>query len=46
VNDLYHGNFPGYRACNTGYHDFNHASACMVLPLMAAYFPKVISLRD
>ena len=27
VNDLYHGNFPGYRACNTGYHDFNHASA-------------------
>ena len=27
VNDLYHGTFPGYRACNTGYHDFNHASA-------------------
>jgi hypothetical protein len=27
VNDLYHGNFPGYRACNTGYHDFNHVSA-------------------
>ena len=27
VNDLYHGNYPGYRACNTGYHDFNHASA-------------------
>ena len=23
---LYHGNFPGYRACNTGYHDFRHAS--------------------
>ena len=22
---LYHGNFPGYRACNTGYHDFRHA---------------------
>ena len=27
VNDLYHGNFPGYRACNTGYHDFSHAMA-------------------
>jgi len=27
VNDLYHGNFPGYSACNTGYHDFNHATA-------------------
>ena len=27
VNDLYHGNFPGYAACNTGYHDFNHATA-------------------
>ncbi len=27
VNDLYHGNFTGYRACNTGYHDFSHASA-------------------
>ena len=27
VNDLYHGNFPGYRACNTGYHDFRHATA-------------------
>jgi hypothetical protein len=27
VNDLYHGNFPGYRACNTGYHDFSHVSA-------------------
>ena len=27
VNDLYHGNFPGYRACNTGYHDFSHAIA-------------------
>ena len=27
VNDLYHGNFPGYRACNTGYHDFSHATA-------------------
>ncbi len=23
---LYHGNFPGYSACNTGYHDFRHAS--------------------
>lgn len=22
---LYSGNFPGYRACNTGYHDFRHA---------------------
>ena len=21
---LYSGNFPGYRACNTGYHDFRH----------------------
>jgi hypothetical protein len=27
VNDLYHGDFPGYRACNTGYHDFSHATA-------------------
>lgn len=27
VNDLYHGNFPGYRACNTGYHDLSHATA-------------------
>jgi len=27
VNDLYHGNFNGYRACNTGYHDFSHVSA-------------------
>lgn len=27
ANDLYHGNFPGYSACNTGYHDFRHASA-------------------
>ena len=27
VNDLYHGNFPGYRACNTGYHDIRHATA-------------------
>ena len=27
VNDLYHGKTPGYRACNTGYHDFSHASA-------------------
>jgi hypothetical protein len=23
---LYQGNFPGYKACNTGYHDFRHAS--------------------
>ena len=22
---LYSGNFPGYRECNTGYHDFRHA---------------------
>ena len=22
---LYRGDFPGYRACNTGYHDFRHA---------------------
>ena len=27
ANDLYHGNFPGYSACNTGYHDFRHAAA-------------------
>jgi hypothetical protein len=26
VNDLYNGNFPGYRACNTGYHDLRHAN--------------------
>jgi hypothetical protein len=30
ANDLYHGNFPGYRACNTGYHDFNHATAAFL----------------
>lgn len=24
VKGLYAGNFPGYRACNTEYHDFNH----------------------
>lgn len=27
---LYHGNFPGYRACNTGYHDFRHASETLL----------------
>lgn len=27
VNDLYRGNFSGYAACNTGYHDLNHATA-------------------
>ena len=25
VERLYSGNFPGYKACNTGYHDFRHA---------------------
>jgi hypothetical protein len=30
ANDLYQGNFPGYRACNTGYHDFSHASAAFL----------------
>jgi hypothetical protein len=25
VQRLYNGNFAGYRACNTGYHDFRHA---------------------
>ena len=30
VNDLYHGNYPGYRACNTGYHDFSHATAAFL----------------
>ena len=25
VGRLYGGNFPGYKACNTGYHDFRHA---------------------
>ena len=25
VQRLYGGNFPGYRACNTGYHDLRHA---------------------
>ena len=24
VENLYEGTFPGYRACNTEYHDFNH----------------------
>jgi hypothetical protein len=27
VTRLYNGDFPGYRACNTGYHDFRHAIA-------------------
>jgi hypothetical protein len=27
VNDLYVGQFPGYRACNTRYHDLSHANA-------------------
>jgi hypothetical protein len=27
INDLYAGQFPGYRACNTGYHDLRHANA-------------------
>ncbi len=26
VNDLYAGQFPGYCACNTGYHDLSHAN--------------------
>ena len=30
VNNLYHGNYPGYRACNTGYHDFSHATAAFL----------------
>ena len=30
VNDLYHGNYPGYRACNTGYHDLSHARAAFL----------------
>jgi len=25
VGRIYGGNFPGYKACNTGYHDFRHA---------------------
>lgn len=25
ANRLYNGNYPGYSACNTGYHDLNHA---------------------
>jgi len=25
VKSLYGGNFPGYKACNTGYHDLRHA---------------------
>jgi hypothetical protein len=25
VERLYQGTYPGYRACNTGYHDFRHA---------------------
>jgi hypothetical protein len=24
---LYKGNYPGYRECNTRYHDFSHVSA-------------------
>lgn len=27
TNRLYHGKYPGYRACNTDYHDFPHVSA-------------------
>ena len=26
VNRLYNGIYPGYRACNTGYHDLRHAN--------------------
>jgi len=26
VTRLYRGEFPGYRSCNTGYHDFRHAT--------------------
>ena len=27
ANDLYLGNFTGYRSCSTGYHDLSHANA-------------------
>ena len=26
ANRLYNGNYPGYRACNTGYHNLDHAN--------------------
>ena len=26
MENLYSGNFPGYQACNTGYHDLSHAA--------------------
>jgi len=26
INSLYNGTFPGYRHCNTEYHDFNHVN--------------------
>ena len=32
VERLYRGDFAGYRACNTGYHDFRHAiEACLAM---------------
>ena len=30
VNDLYAGKFPGYNACNTGYHDLSHANTAFL----------------
>jgi hypothetical protein len=28
---LYEGNYPGYRRCNTSYHDFNHTLDCLLV---------------
>lgn len=28
---LFHGNYPGYRRCNTAYHDLNHTMDCLLV---------------
>jgi len=30
INRLFHGAFPGYRACNTAYHDLKHTTDCFL----------------
>jgi len=31
IYKLFHGNYLGYRACNTYYHDLNHTTDCMLV---------------
>ncbi len=31
IHKLFHGNFLGYRACNTYYHDLNHTTDCLLV---------------